>query len=238
MKWIHLRRLVPIGDLIAGLEKGGLSMGSAPRGSGGAPSAAAAAPGVDDLRRRDRRLARGRRRRRRRRASGVRASSRARHAQRPTPAGRARQRRRSRPTTGPLPADFKNRFLAEVQRANKTFYGFHLAQAQKIELVDDRLVFTFGPIHEVMRQQVEGKRGWLESIAESIAGRKVSSRRRRDRPWIRTRRVRPPRRRRRRRPGCAARRRTDLKARALADSGVQAMLEIFPADIRDVEEIK
>jgi hypothetical protein len=29
-----------------------------------------------------------------------------------------------------------------------------------------------------------------------------------------------------------------LKARALADSGVQAMLEIFPADIRDVEEIK
>jgi hypothetical protein len=31
---------------------------------------------------------------------------------------------------------------------------------------------------------------------------------------------------------------TDLKARALADSGVQAMLEIFPADIRDVEEIK
>jgi hypothetical protein len=30
----------------------------------------------------------------------------------------------------------------------------------------------------------------------------------------------------------------DLKARALADDGVQAMLEIFPAEIREVEEIK
>jgi hypothetical protein len=30
----------------------------------------------------------------------------------------------------------------------------------------------------------------------------------------------------------------DLKARALADGGVQAMLEVFPAEIRDVEEIK
>jgi hypothetical protein len=30
----------------------------------------------------------------------------------------------------------------------------------------------------------------------------------------------------------------DLKARALADNGVQAMLEVFPAEIREVEEIK
>jgi hypothetical protein len=137
-----------------------------------------------------------------------------------------------------LPPDFKSRFLAEVQRSNKTFYGFHLAQAQKIEIVDDRLVFTFGPIHEVMRQQVEGKRGWLESIAETIAGRKVPIATAKgpaldpDAP----------------RPAHAAPAAapapsapaddTDLKARALADSGVQAMLEIFPADIRDVEEIK
>ena len=28
-----------------------------------------------------------------------------------------------------------------------------------------------------------------------------------------------------------------LKAQALADSGVQAMLEVFPAEIRDVEEM-
>jgi len=28
-----------------------------------------------------------------------------------------------------------------------------------------------------------------------------------------------------------------LKQQALADSGVQAMLEVFPAEIRDVEEM-
>ena len=143
------------------------------------------------------------------------------------------------PAGGPLPADFKNRFLAEVQRSNKTFYGFHLAQAQKIELVDDRLVFTFGPIHEVMRQQVEGKRGWLESIAESIAGRKVVVSTAKGpamdpdapRPAAAPPAPLPA-------PAATPADDTDLKARALADSGVQAMLEIFPADIRDVEEIK
>ena len=30
----------------------------------------------------------------------------------------------------------------------------------------------------------------------------------------------------------------DLKAQALADDGVQAMLEVFPAEIREVEELK
>ena len=29
----------------------------------------------------------------------------------------------------------------------------------------------------------------------------------------------------------------DLKARALADGGVQAMLDVFPAEIREVEEL-
>jgi hypothetical protein len=29
-----------------------------------------------------------------------------------------------------------------------------------------------------------------------------------------------------------------LKARAMADDGVQALLDVFPAEIRDVEEIK
>jgi hypothetical protein len=32
-------------------------------------------------------------------------------------------------------------------------------------------------------------------------------------------------------------RKAALKQQALADSGVQAMLEVFPAEIRDVEEM-
>jgi DNA polymerase III subunit gamma/tau len=240
VKWIHLRRLVPIGDLIAGLEKGGgLATGSASRGSGGTPSAAPQRPSTTTFGSRP--------------TFGARPATPAASAPRPasppqaaaarpapTPATSTTQGASKGPESGgPLPADFKNRFLAEVQRSNKTFYGFHLAQAQKIELVEDRLVLTFGPIHEVMRQQVEGKRGWLESIAESIAGRKVPVATAKgpamepDAPRPAAAPTMPV-------PTEAATpaNETDLKARALADSGVQAMLEIFPADIRDVEEIK
>jgi len=35
----------------------------------------------------------------------------------------------------------------------------------------------------------------------------------------------------------AASKKSALREKALADSGVQAMLEVFPAEIRDVEEI-
>jgi hypothetical protein len=41
-------------------------------------------------------------------------------------------------------------------------------------------------------------------------------------------------------PGAAAAppdKKAELRQQALADAGVQAMLEVFPAEIRDVEEI-
>ena len=245
VKWIHLRRLVPIGDLIASLEKGGgLLGGSTPRPSGAAAPTGAqrSAPPVFGSRP----------------TFGARPSS---PAPQPPPRPSAPVARPSvapapaaiRPATAPvespapqpapttesrdaLPADFKNRFLTEVQRSNRTFYGFHLAQAQKIEIVDGRLVFTFGPVHEVMRQQVEAKRPWLEAVAESVAGRKVAVTTAKGaamdpaapRPTVAPAAPVPT-------PLPAD---ADLKARALADGGVQAMLEVFPAEIRDVEEIK
>ena len=96
----------------------------------------------------------------------------------------------------PLPADFKDRFLAQLQRQNRTFYNLHVATAQRIEVDGGRLVFTFGPVHETMRQQVEARRGWLESLAESVAGRKVA---------VTTARGRPPTRRPRRPPDAGPR---------------------------------
>ena len=72
-----------------------------------------------------------------------------------------------------LAADFKDRFLAELQRQNRTFFNLHVATAQRIEIDGGRLVFTFGPVHETMRQQVDARRQWLESLAESVAGRKI-----------------------------------------------------------------
>ena len=88
-----------------------------------------------------------------------------------------------------------------------------------------------------MRQQVEARRGWLESLAESVAGRKVAVTTARgaaaDAPAVRPAAVAssPP-------AAPAPPPDADLKARALADGGVQAMLDVFPAEIREVEEIK
>ena len=229
LKWIHLRKLVPLADLIGQLEKGGACAArrapSAPRPS------RAAAPG------RRRRLPRVRRFRRARpppRLAGRQPRRRVPAAPRP-----ARPRLAGRrPRSGPLPADFKDRFLARGAAANRTFYNLHVATAQRIELDGGRLVFTFGPVHETMRQQVEARRGWLESLAESVAGRKVVVTTARgassDAPAAR-----PPAG--GDRAGGAAPPAppdADLKARALADGGVQAMLEVFPAEIREVEEIK
>jgi hypothetical protein len=137
---------------------------------------------------------------------------------------------------GPLPAEFKDRFLAELQRQNKTFFNLHVATAQKIEIEGGRLVFTFGAVHETMRQQVEARRPWLESLAESVAGRKVGVATARgataETPGPRpTAAVESP-------AAAAPLPDADLRARALADGGVQAMLDVFPAEIREVEEIK
>jgi hypothetical protein len=38
-------------------------------------------------------------------------------------------------------------------------------------------------------------------------------------------------------PDPVAAKKTELREQALADAGVQALLEVFPAEIRDVEEM-
>ena len=96
-----------------------------------------------------------------------------------------------------------------------------------------RLLFTFGPEHEHLRNQVESRRGELEKLSEQLAGRRVPIATMRgvaaspDEPAPRVA-VAPP-------PPLAPD--ADLRARALADANVQALLEIIPAEIRDVEEM-
>jgi hypothetical protein len=107
-----------------------------------------------------------------------------------------------------------------------------IAQAQKIEVAGDRVTFTFSPTHRALREQFEQSRGWVETTAERVAGRRVmvesaqgvvsaaapaESGSKSD-------------------SGSAAKR--DLKADAMSSSAIQAVLDVFPAEIRDVEEIK
>ena len=120
-------------------------------------------------------------------------------------------------------------------RAGKAFfYNTVVAQAQKIEVAADRITFTFLPQHRALREQFEQTRAWLEATVERLAGRKVAvaAVQAEASPAA----------------GAAARGdavtaaandsgKRDLKAEAMSSAAVQAMLDVFPAEIRDIEEM-
>jgi len=238
VKWIHLRKLVPMSELIAGLESGAQGAQGA-QGARGAQGASGA-QGAPTFSARPSTLAA--------RAAAPPALAPSAPNARSAPHAPHAPSAPSAPSAPNAPhAPFKDRFLAELQRTNRTFYSLHVAQAQKIDVEADRIVFTFGPVHETMRQQVEQRRGWLEQLAESVAGRKITVTTVRGSvgaPNAPNAPVAPN------APNAANAPSTpsapnppnapgdDLRSRAMADDGVQALLDVFPAEIRDVEEIK
>ena len=102
-----------------------------------------------------------------------------------------------------------------------------MAQAQRIEAGDDRLTFTFSPAQQALKKVFEQHRGWLEEIARQVGGRRITV-------TAAAAAVPPP-------PavpeGQAPEAKAALRDRAMADASVQAMLDVFPAQIRDVEEV-
>src|SRR6185312_8465298 len=71
------------------------------------------------------------------------------------------------------PADLRDRFLTELQRAKATFYGMVVSQAQTVECDGRRLLFTYAPANEHLRAQIEARRSELEAIAQQLAGARV-----------------------------------------------------------------
>ena len=238
LRWVHLRKLVPLSELIPALERGG----------GGSPAAARSAPPPA-------------------RSAPVPASPRASAppqrpaapappapaaAARPAPslassaasAARAVEQRREQPSrTAPPagnapgavqqvdPAQLKDAFLEEIRRSKKFFHGTVIAMAQRIELEGDKVVFTFGPHHRALRGQLDQTRPWLEELASKLAGRRISIVSAEGAGTVPP----PP------RPGAAPAagpndKQSELRQQALEDSGVQAMLDVFAAEIKDVEE--
>jgi hypothetical protein len=105
----------------------------------------------------------------------------------------------------------------------------------------DKVTFSFSPTHRALREQFDQTRAWLEAAAERLAGRKVSvvavqSDAAAAQPGSAPAEASQPAATAPATPGDAAKR--DLKAEAMSSSAVQAMLDVFPAEIRDVEEIK
>jgi hypothetical protein len=122
-------------------------------------------------------------------------------------------------------------------RAGKAFfYNTVVAQAQKIEVTGDRITFTFLPQHRALREQFEQTRAWLDATAERLAGRKVSVAAVQAETAGATAAAPAPAHADASTPA-GDRGKRDLKAEAMSSSAVQAMLDVFPAEIRDVEEM-
>ena len=124
-------------------------------------------------------------------------------------------------------ANLKDALLAEIRKSKNVFYNTVVAQAQKIETAVDRVTFTFSPSQRTLRDSVEQNRGWLESLGQQVTGRRIAVAGVIAGPPDA---VAPA-------AAAAADKKSALRQQALADAGVQTMLEIFPAEIRDVEEM-
>ena len=64
----------------------------------------------------------------------------------------------------------KDGLLAEIRGAKGFFYNTVVAQAQKIEVTDDRVTFTFLPAHRALREQFEQIAPVARAAAERLAG--------------------------------------------------------------------
>ena len=132
------------------------------------------------------------------------------------------------PPVGRTDSGFKDAFLAEIRKGKAVLYNMVVAQAQKIEVAGDRVTFTFSANQRALRDQFEQNRAWLESVARQTSGRKIAV------VAVQQEAV----------PDAPAGtapappdKKAELRKQAMADAGVQAMLEVFPAEIRDIEEM-
>jgi hypothetical protein len=133
-------------------------------------------------------------------------------------------------TTGD--ASLKDAFLSEVRKSNAVLYNTVVVQAQRIEVKADRIVLTYTAAQKI-GPTFDKYRPVLEASATRLAGRKMtvvadtSAAEAAPAGEAKAGEVKAG----------EADRKSALKEQALADAGVQALLEVFPAEIRDVEEM-
>ena len=141
------------------------------------------------------------------------------------------------PKPAPASGNFKDALLAEIKKGKAAFYNMVVAQAQKIDVTGDRVTFSFTPAQRALKDNFEQQKAWLEALALAVAGRKITMASAAADPSAAP----PP----AAEPAAAgkapekqsAEKKSALREQALADAGVQTMLEVFPAEIRDVEEM-
>ncbi len=160
LRWMHLRNLVPLADLVDGLARQ-----PAPAATSSATERRPAAPPAT------------------RPAPAARSSAPA--PPRP-PAAPPPSAAPPSPAPEPDPAppaaelpppagaeEARAALLAELKRTKKFFHGTVAAQAQAVRVETDAVTFDFSDGQRALAQQVERSRTWLEPLATRVIGRKV-----------------------------------------------------------------
>ncbi len=212
VKWIHLRKMTELTEIIEA-AKGSKPSGSAPQASkpSGLQTSSTAAQAF--------------------KPSSPQVSSPAPHASKPSslqafkPPAPPGLRAFQAPQAS-QPSDLKAAFLSAIRESNKTFFGIVVQQATEITIEGDSIVFSFSTAHATSRVDLERRRPWLEELARTASGRKMT---------VVAREVAAA-------PAPAASsptaaRQRELRDKAKANPGVQAILEVFGGDVEDVEEI-
>ena len=242
LRWIHTRKLTPLADLIEQLQGRAPGSPAGPRGGGsalGAPSRSqgpsasslfSASPASSSSASVAKRLA----------TSPARSSA-ASPVDPPTripavPAPPAAPRADPPPHAAAVPhavGSLQETYLEEIRKAHGAFHGSVVQQAQGIDFHPDRVVFRFADSQKFVAERVWDKKDVLEKLALQIFGRKLAVVAEFTGAGL------PPAAGRGgSRDADRARQAADLKAEAMNTPTVQAILEIFPAEITDVTEIK
>jgi hypothetical protein len=100
--------------------------------------------------------------------------------------------------------------------------------ARRIDVADGRVTFVFGQRPTTLAGQFDQQRSSLQDIASTIAGRPMTIDAIEDREAAAPAGGGKP---------AAAGAQEQLKASVMNEPAVQAMLDVFPAEIRDVEEM-
>jgi DNA polymerase-3 subunit gamma/tau len=286
LRWMHLRKLVPLSELLEGRGASAVPPSAAPprkprrapdsRPASAAAPAAAGTAGAGTARGDgDSSLTEQARGGPRTAQGGTQGAPDGRQAERidPTESGSlsgaasAGDPRAARTPVASIPAPAetgpageagaKDMLLAEIKQANRFFHGTVVSQAQRIEVVGDRLVFAFPPSRQTLAAQLKAKREWIETLSARVVGRRLTVEAVQEQPAEALgaqeqadAAVAPS-------AGGAAGTgtmagegsvtkggspvadgpSTELRERALGDTVVKAMLELFPAEITSVEKI-
>ena len=229
LRWMHLRKLVPLMDLLQGGGGNAPTRSTiAPTSSKLAPTSNRLAPTSDKIAPASNKLAP---------ASDTIAPTR--NVVAPTSSKLAPTSNKLAPTSDSLaptgdtsaPAGgLKDKFLAEIRSNKNTLYSLAVAQAQRIDVTDDRITFTFASNQNVARMQLDSNREWLEGVAQRLTGRRIQVMSAQVQADAASSASATP-------AAASAAPKRDLKEEARSSPSIQAMLDVFPADIRDVEEM-